>query len=571
MSRILAKKAFVEQLLTDEVSVIFGNPGTVEQSILDVLSDYPKMRYVLGLQESVVTAMADGFARVTKKPAVVQLHAAVGLGNAIAMLYQAHRSFTPLVVFVGETYSDLHAFDGFLGGDGVEIAKPVTKWSARITHGSQMLRILRRALKVAATPPQGPVFLAIPMDIFEDEIEADIHPTSFINWRSYPNPESVAKIARRLSDSQNPLILIGDGVSIAGAQAEVKALSDQLGCPIYGVDFADLSASFKNPLFLGLTGHTSGEMTRSITMKADAVLAVGTPIFPELFPVHGPYFNREAHIFQIDLNPWEIAKNYPVEIGIIADPKAALNAISLELEQLLTHELRNRIRDRKQYWSRINLEGRLTLQSNFNKVRDRMPMQPSRVMEEVVSALPDNVIIYDEAITSTDELLYYLQPDRPDSYYLGRGGCIGVGWPSAIGAKLANPDRPVVGISGDGSALYVIQALWTAAHYKLDMVFIVLNNKGYRILKVNLLNYWAKMGIQPRPFPFMDLDNPEIRFDRIAEGYGVRGWRVTDPIELQTALTKAFSNGGPHLIDIQMDGSVSEELRQTLRSHSGCS
>lgn len=570
MPEILAKHAFIKQLLVDGVNHIFGNPGTVEQSILDTLSDYPQMRYVLGLQESVVTAMADGFARATKRPAVVQLHAAVGLGNAIAMLYQAHRSFTPLVVFVGETYSDLHAFDGFLGGDTTEIAKPVTKWSARITHGSQLLRMLRRALKVAATPPQGPVFLAIPIDVLEEEIEADIQPTSFVDWRSSPNPKAVVTVAKRLVESQNPLMLIGDGVSVAGAQEEVEALSDQLGCPIYGVDFADLNASFTNPLFLGLIGHTSGEATRAITMQADVVLAVGTPMFPELFPVHGSYFQKGAIVFHVDLNPWEIAKNYPVDIGIWADPKTTLKAISIEVESLLTPNLRDRIIKRKERWTRIKAEARAVRQATFDKVRDHLPMPPSRVMEEVVSSLPEDVVIYDESITSTDELLHYLQPSRPDSYYLGRGGCIGVGWPGAIGAKFANPDRPVLALSGDGSALYVIQTLWTAAHYNLDMVFLVCNNKSYRILKVNLLNYWAKMGTHPRKFPFMDIDNPEIRFDQIADGFGVHGWRVADPISLKAALKEAFATGGPHLIDVQMDGSVSEELRTIIRSHSGC-
>jgi benzoylformate decarboxylase len=570
MSRIPAKHAFIRQLLADGVNIIFGNPGTVEQSILDTLSDYSQMRYILGLQESVVTAMADGFARVTKRPAVVQLHAAVGLGNAIAMLYQAYRSFTPLVVFAGETYSDLHAFDGFLGGDTAEIAKPVTKWSARITHGSQLLRMLRRALKVAATPPQGPVFLAIPMDVLEEEIEADIQPTSFVDWRSHPDPKAVATVAKRLAESLNPLMLIGDGVSVAGAQKEVEALSDQLGCPLYGVDFADLSASFTNPLFLGLIGHTSGEATRSITIQADAVLAIGTPMFPELFPVHGPYFQEGAKVFHVDLNPWEIAKNFPIDVGIWADPKATLKAISTEVESLLTPNQRDRIIKRKERWIRIKAEARAARQATFNKVRNHLPMPPSRVMEEVVSSLPENVVIYDESITSTDELLHYLQPSRPDSYYLGRGGCIGVGWPGAVGAKFANLDRPVLALSGDGSALYVIQTLWTAAHYNLDMVFLVCNNKSYRILKVNLLNYWTKMGAHPHKFPFMDINNPEIRFDQIADGFGVRGWRVADPVSLKTVLKEAFATGGSHLIDVKMDGSVSEELRTIIRSHSGC-
>jgi benzoylformate decarboxylase len=569
MAKIPARHAFVQQLLADGVKVIFGNPGTVEQSILDTLTDYPELGYILGLQESVVVAMADGYARATKQPAIVQLHAAVGLGNAIAMLYQAHRSFTPLVVFAGETYSNLQAFDGFLGGDTTEIARPVTKWSARITHGSHLPRILRRALKVAATPPQGPVYLAIPMDVLEEEIEPDIHPTSQVPWRGAPDPAAVAIVAQALVGARNPLMLVGD-VSVSGGQRELQVLSDQLGCPIYGVDFADLSASFTNPLFLGLIGHSSGETTRAITLEADVVLAVGTPLFPELFPSHSPYFQEGARVFQVDLNPWEIAKNYPVEVGIWADPKITLKAISSAVEPLLTPEARQVGRQRQKRWKQTKMETRAARQADFDRVRDRQPMPPSRVMEEVVAALPENVVIYDESITSTDELLHFLQPAQPDSYFLGRGGCIGVGWPGAVGAKIANPDRPVLALSGDGSSLYVIQVLWTAAHYNLDMVFLVCNNKSYRILKVNLLNYWARLNIAPRPFPFMDLDSPAIRFDKIAEGFGVRGWRATDPLSLKTALTNSFAMGGPHLIDVEMDGSVTEELRTVIRSHCGC-
>jgi benzoylformate decarboxylase len=551
------------------MDVIFGNPGTVEEGFLAALSHHPEIRYIFGLQESVVAGMADGYARVTHRPAVVQVHSAVGLGNAMAMLYQAHRSFTPMVVFAGEVDTRLQAFDGFLGGDLVEIARPVTKWSARVLHGPQLLRMWRRAVKVAMTPPQGPVFLALPMSVLDEVVEPDVHETSAVNWHVAPPPAAVETIAKALVDTSNPLILIGDNVALAGAQGEVRQLSELVGAPVYGVDFGDLSASFKDPLFLGLVGHGFGEQTRAITLEATAVLAVGTPLFPELFPSLKPYFRADARLFQIDLNPWEIAKNYAVELGLLADPKAALQEITQAVLRLSTPESQQKAQVGRQRWSAHKRAQRAARQQAFDAVWDRSPMSASRMAEVVVACLPGNALVYDEAITSSDELLHFLEPSAADSYFLGRGGCLGVGWPGAIGAKLARPDRPVLALSGDGSALYIIQALWTAAREKLDIVFLVCNNRSYRILKVNLLHYWAERQECPGPFPFMDL-TPEVRFDKLAEGFGVPGCTVVDAESLRAALESAFSSGGPHLIDVLIDGSVSEEVRMLIRSHSGC-
>jgi benzoylformate decarboxylase len=515
--------------------------------------------------------MADGYARVTKRPAVAQVHSAVGLGNSMALLYQAHRSFTPMVVIAGEVDTRLQAFDGFLGGDLVNIARPVTKWAERILHGEQLLRVWQRAIKVAMTPPQGPVFLALPMNVLDEEVESDIQPTQFVNWRSVPTSETLDVIAQRLSGAVSPLFLVGDGVSLAGAQEEVRRLSEWIGAPVFGVDFADLNASFRDPMFQGLLGHSFGSQTRKITLQADVLVAIGTPLFPELFPSLQPYLQENALLIQIDLNPWELSKNYPAHIAVLADPKATLDGLLSTLASRWWGPAQQaRADQRTRQWSVTKQQEHANRQQLYDSVRDRVPIPPSRVAEVIVESLPTDVLVYDESITSTDELLHYLQPSDPRSYFLGRGGCLGVGWPGAVGAKLAQPHRPVLAISADGSALFVLQTLWTAAHYNLGIVFLVLNNHSYRILKVNLLHYWAQSGVALRPFPHMDLDKPRIRFDKLAEAFGVYGTRAEDAKSLRVALDEAFRRTGPSLIDVDVDGSVAEEVRELIRSHSGC-
>lgn len=563
-----ARHALIRQMLLDDIRVIFGNPGTTEENFLDELNQCREIKYVMGLQESVVTAMADGYARVSKRPAIVQLHSVVGVGNAIAMLYQAHRSFTPLVVFACEISTDYIAYDGFLGGDISELAKPVTKWSTRVITPQELLKTWRRALKIAMTPPQGPVFLSFPMDVLDAEIEPDLHKTCFIDWHTVPSDASSEQAATYLAQASEPMIFIGDGVHLANARDEVRQISEQLGAPVYGVDYADPSASFRDPLFMGLVGHSFGSQTRRISMQGDVILIVGTPVFPELFPVHEPYFREEARIIHIDLNTWELAKNFPVDLAIYADPKAALSSISISLERKLAGK-EDAITKRCSRWvSRKEKEWEEREEQN-KRLAGRIPMQPSEMCAVLAEAIPPDTLVYDELITGTSDLLHYLRPDKPGGYYLGRGGCIGVGIPGAIGAKIAMPDRPVLATSGDGSALFVIQALWTAVNQRLDMTFLIANNHAYRILKINLLHYWDDRCEAHNPFPFMDLDNPRVDFVKIAEGFGAKGHLVTTPEELESAIRSSFREGGVHLLDVQVDGSIPDDTGHIIKCHSG--
>jgi benzoylformate decarboxylase len=564
------KHALLGQLVADGISVVFGNPGTTEEGFLDALTDFPEIRYVTGLQESIVVAMADGYARTSRRPGIVQIHSAPGLGNSIAMLYQAGRVHTPLVSFACEPPLVDHAYDGFLGGDLVEFAKPVCKWATRVTHVSQLLRVWRRAVKVAMTPPQGPVFLALPMDVIDDATEEPSVPTCFVDWHSAPAPPAVAAAADLLVGAKEPLILIGDGVALSDGQEAVRSLSELLAIPVYGVDYADPSASFRDSLFMGLVGHSFGTFTRRITLAHDVVLAIATPLFPELFPSHEPYFSEGVQLIQIDLNPWEIGKNFPVSLGMQADPRLALEAVTTACRDRLSKADVIRIRARRRRWTARKQQDQQRIDERHAKLRGSALMAPSEMCETIASNLPVDCLIFDELITATDDLLHYLRPDRVGDYYLSRGGTIGIGMPSAIGAKIAHPERPVLGTTGDGSALFVIQALWTAVNQKLDVVFLVANNHMYRILKVNLLHYWEERKVQPRSFPHMDLTHPVVDFAAVAEGFGANGHHVDTPAQLADALSTAFSAGGVHLIDVRVDGSVQVESH-VVRSNSGCS
>jgi benzoylformate decarboxylase len=566
MPKMKIKHAFMKQLLVDGVRFIFGNPGTLEEGFLDALSDFPELRYIIGLQESVVMGMAMGYGRVTRRPAMVQVHTMVGLGNAMGMLYEAYRSNTPLVVYAGEVPSKFASFDGFFAGDLVDTASPMTKWAYRIVPGDDALTVLRRAFKEAMTPPQGPVLLAIPMDIFEEEIEPDIHPASCVDWHTSPPPEDVSTIVQGLMEAENPMILIGDQVQLSGAQEELRKLADQIGSPVYGADFTyQGSACHNDPLFMGTLEFAFAKYNHPVTTRADVILAVGTSLFPEMFPNNGPYFRQGARLFQVDLNPWEIAKNFPVEIGIIADPKATLEAISTEIESRQSPEFQKKAAERKRYWQQKKQEDWEAVQIKYDHLRQARPMHPSLMMKTIVEMLPENAIIYDESITSSAALIHYVRTAKPGLYFSSRGRCLGTGWTGAIGVKFAFPSQPVIAISGDGAALYVIQSLWTAARHNLHIIFLVCNNRSYRILKLNILEYWAEEGMELRPFPHQDLDYPVIRFEEIARGFGVKSWSANDPDSLRNAMNGALADtGGPHLIDVQIEGAVDEEVQSIM-------
>jgi thiamine pyrophosphate-dependent acetolactate synthase large subunit-like protein len=551
------RHAIIEQFLADDIHYMFGNPGTVEQGFLDALQDFPNLKYINTLQETIAVAIADGYARAIKRPAVVQLHSGVGLGNGIGMLYQAMRGHAPLVVINGEAGVKYDAMDAQMAADLVSMARPVTKWATRVIDPSSVLRVLRRAIKISAAPPMAPVFVSLPMDILDAPNEEEIVPTSFLMTRVAPEPEQVAVAASMLMGARKPMIILGDGVATSEAQSELAQVAELLGAEVWGADSSEVNISEKHFLYKGALGHMFGDHSRPITSQADAVLICGTYVFPEVFPALSGAFAPGARVVHIDLDSYEIAKNFPVDLGLVSDPKLTLARLAEALQETMTPQQREEAEARTAQIAKVKEEERAGQLGADRIVRDEVPLHAFRFMEELAGQLPEDAMVFDEALTVSPELVRYLPPTKPGYYFQTRGGSLGVGIPGAIGMKLAHPEKTVLGFTGDGASMYTIQALWTAAHYKVGAKFVICNNQSYLLLKLNILQYWQERGIPEHEFPAsFDLGNPVIRFDTLAQGMGVPAARVEQPDQIGPAIRKALDHDGPFLIDLVITNQV---------------
>ena len=550
--------AIIEQLLADGIQYMFGNPGTVEEGFLDTLGEYyPDFKYIFALQETIAVAAADGYARVTKKPTVVQLHTGVGLGNGIGMIYQAMRGHAPLVVLAGEAGIKYDAMDAQMAVDLVSMAKPVTKWSTRVIHPSSVLRVLRRAIKIAATPPMGPVFVSLPMDVLDAPNHEKVVPTSIPVTRVTPEIDELAQAAAILANASEPMIIVGDGVAVSDAQAELTRVAEIIGAQVWGADSSEPNMNDTHPLYQGLLGHMFGEHSSQITLQADAILIVGTYVFPEVFPTLSGVFAENAKVIHIDLDTYEIAKNFPVNIGLLGDPKTTLAKLAVELESTITVENKESANERTVLIAEKKQHKLNALFEADKAVYNSVPLHMSRFAKELATYIPEDTIIFDEALTNSPELCRYIPATTIGRYFQTRGGSLGVGIPGAIGIKLANPDKTVIAVTGDGGSMYTIQALWTAVHHNIDAKFIICNNQGYQILKLNILHYWREHNIPEHEYPSsFNLCEPDLHFDRIAEAMGVGSIRVEKPEQIGPAIQKALSYNGPFLIDLVLTNEI---------------
>jgi thiamine pyrophosphate-dependent acetolactate synthase large subunit-like protein len=552
--------AIIEQFLADGMKYMFGNPGTVEQGFLDALWDYPEMKYILTLQESVAVLAADGYARATKKPTLVQLHSTPGVGNAIGALYQAKRGHAPLVVIGGDAGVKYLAMDAQMAGDLVAFAEPVTKWSTTVLDPSSLLRTLRRAVKIAATPPMGPVYVCLPMDILDAPVMEEVMPTSLPSSRVVPTQDQLKQMAAWLAGAKTPIIFMGDGVAYSGAQAELTRLAELLGAEVWGVDAGELNVAYDHPLYMGQTGHMFGYQSLPTMRKGDVNFICGTYVLPEVFPELGNIFAPGAKNIHVDLNAYEIAKNHPVDLGVVSDPKETLAALIPILEATVTAEQKAAAKERAKKLGEAKAAKIKAEKEKDQTIRDAVPMQSGRFMEELAAQLPKDAIIFDEALTNSPALTRYMPPSQPGHFFQTRGGSLGIGIPGAIGAKLANPGKTVIGFTGDGGSMYTIQALWTAARHNIDAKFVVCNNSSYKLLQLNISAYWKERAIQQHDYPLsFDLSKPAIRFDAMAESMGVKAVRVEKPGEIAGAIKQMLEHKGPFLIDLVLAGDVHPE------------
>ncbi len=550
--------AMFEQFLADGIDHMFGNPGTVEQGFLYALEDFPEFKYILTMQETIAVAIADGYARANKKAALVQLHSGVGLGNGIGMIYQAMRGHAPLVIIAGEAGIKYDAMDAQMAADLVAMAEPVTKWSTRVVDPTSLLRVLHRAVKIATTPPMGPVFVALPADVLDAIIEELAIKTSIPSTRVVPVAEEIERAADLLAHAQRPIIVSGDGVAYSHAQPELAQIAELLGAHVWGADAGELNIAYNHPLYKGQLGHMFGASSSKVTTRADAVLIVGTYVFPEVYPYFDNVFAPGAKVVHIDLNAYEIAKNFPVDLGLVADPKATLRLLTDAIGRRQTDADRQGAKARTEQ-SRTDNQAALDQQlARDRQFRSATPLHASRFMEELAKHVPPDVMIFDEALTTSPDLTRYLVPTLPDHFFQTRGGSLGVGIPGALGVKVANPDKTVIGFTGDGGSMYTIQALWTAAHHHIGAKFVICNNQSYMLLKLNIMQYWRdQVHLPMRDFPAsFNLTNPIVDFAALSRSLGVPAVCVDRPEDVEAAVRQMMETDGPFLIDMVISDEV---------------
>jgi benzoylformate decarboxylase len=555
MAEISGKHALAELLHQEGVEFIFGNPGTTELPLMDMLAQRDDIRYILSLHEGVALAMAAGYAEASGKIGVTNFHVAPGLGNALGLIYTAYMSRTPLLVTAGQQDRRMQLEEPLLWGDLVQMARPYTKWAYEIPSPVDLPRAVRRAIKVALTPPTGPVFLSLPMDVLEESADVDLAPTSRPDLRPGQLPELLAQAAEALGAAQNPTIIVGDRVSKSGALAEAVELAETLGARVYGEPQANSTAfPADHALFAGILPSLSQGIRRALE-PADVVLVIGLNLFqPFLYMGRSPLPDHTT-VVQIDSDPWEVGKNYPVTVGVLSDPKAAMAQLTPLLRQHLTPTQRDTAKRRLESERELRLQERRSLESRTAEDEAKEPMSALILMRELARALPADAVVVNESVTAGSTLRAWLQLKDEKSFFQAKGGGLGFGLPGVVGVKLALPERPVVGLIGEGSAMYAIQGLWTAAHYNLPVVFVICNNAQYRILKSGLLAFRSEPAKQGK-FVGMDLVQPEIDFVRLAESLGVAAERVTKSQDVGPALRQALSRSGPSLLDIPIDRSV---------------
>jgi benzoylformate decarboxylase len=560
MPEFSGAEAMFEMMVREGVRYVFGNPGTTELPLMDQFAARDEITYILALHEDSALGIAAGYAEATAKPAVVNLHTNPGLAHALGNLYNAYRAGTPLVVTAGQQDTRSMLDEPLLYADMIELARQHTKWAWEVRTSAEIPRALARAFTIARTPPTGPVFVSLPVNLMEERAEMELPPVSEIGSRVRGEQGKTEAAAAVLAGARNPVIIAGDGCARSGAIADVEKLAEMIGARVHSEPLNSLLVfPTGHPLYAGSL-FPNAKQTRALLEGADVILLVGATNLAPLVYTGTTLIAPGTRLIQIDADPREFGKNHPVEVAILADPRSAIEQLIEALGPLTKSAAAETITRRRAATAQAIVEARAKFAEQASAASDDAPMSPAYVARVMREAAANDAVLVDESVTSTAFVRTLFELNEPNSYFYAKGGSLGLGLPAAVGVKLAMPERQVLCAVGDGSALYSIQALWTAARYKLAVVFVIFNNASYMILKGGL----AAMGgesIKRGVFTGMDLIDPEIDFVKLAESMGVAARQVSRASELRGALDWALGEDRPALLDV----SIQRDVRSVLR------
>ncbi len=557
VNTIFGREAFLALLESEGVTHLFGNPGTTELPIMAALPDRPAMTYVMALQEALVVAMADGFSRASGTLSACNVHVAPGLGNAMGSLFNANWMGSPIIVTAGQQEQGHGLTEPMLYAPLVPIAQPLVKWAVEVNRLQDLPLIVRRAAKVAMTPPTGPVFISLPGDVLNEQDALELGQPTRVDTAGRPTDEALERLADRLLAARRPVLLAGHEIATSDALEEAAAVADALGAPVYQQTVCD-GAHFlsEHPAFMGGLSREQRDVRETLA-PYDLMFCMGSDVLRmSVFSETDPLPDGMA-LVQVGLRDWEMGKNYPAEIALRADVKETLAALATVIGRKRGAEGATRAEAALAALGSTNWTAkREALRAKTLARADTRPIPPELAMLRVVDALPADAVIVEEGILSGRSIpALYPFRDANALYGLGSGG-IGFAMAGAVGVQMALRDRPVVAVVGDGSAMYSIQALWTAANANLPIAYVIANNGGYRIIKERLK---AFHGVED--YTGMEFRDPPIDFVGLGRSMGVEAHRIEDADDIGPAIAQATRRNGPTLLDVVVDDGFGNEGR----------
>ena len=549
MKKITGRSAFLSILKSEGVTHLFGNPGTTELPIMHALKDYPEIKYILGLQESIVVAMADGYSRATGKLSVCNVHVAPGLGNAMGAIYNAKFVGSPVIITAGQQEQGHGLMEPMLYGPLVQMAEPLVKWAIEVTRLADLPRILRRAAKIALAPPTGPVFISLPGDILNTEAKLDLGKPSRVKYNISPDKETLKDIKDRILQANNPVIISGHEIAQTDSFSEITKFSEIIGAPVYQQTVPHGSHyPSEHKTYVGTMPRSQSEV-KIILENYDLLICVGSDVLRMSVWSSTEPLPKNMSIIHIGIRDWELAKNYHTEQAILGNVKTTLLNLNKTIANNLNKKYKNNANRRIKEIEKFNWsKNKKNLTSKTLKDKDIIPITPNWLMMTLAENISNNNIVVEEALVSSRSLLNFLPfKNSKDFYGLASGG---IGWAvsGCIGVSLANNNKTIVAIIGDGSSMYAIQSIWTAAHYNLPIIYVIANNQSYRIIKERLEGFHNNTN-----FVGMDFNKPKIDFVKLGNSMGVESMQVSEPTELKSLFKKAFKYKKPYLIEVMVD------------------
>lgn len=548
-------------MLQDEgVDCVFGVSGMTNVALLHALADMPGMRFIHAAHESVAMAMADGYSRATGKPGVVVVHETAGLSNTMGNLHNAYAAGSRVVVIVGQSDASLDWSERYMDVDIRPMVSQASKDCWMIRNAADVQPALNRALKESRPPLGRPVVVSLTTGVQAQVIPYLAMPAKGrqLALDISPSPDAINAAAELLANADNPVIFASRIIADVDAMDALVGLAETLAAPVHTGNESQLIFPTDHPLYRGLAFQTSDAM-RNLAASADVLLMIGSDLLKSADCPDEPIFPDSTRVIQVELDAQALAGYCSTELALLANPRQALDDLNEALKDKVPGD---KHAGRMDALHAEHEQRRAFVQQCLDEDFEAVPIRWGAAFREIAAALPEDAVVVDELASFYGQLSKVLPFKKPGSYY---NTCESLGWglPGTLGVALANPQKPVIGLVGDGAALFALQALWTAAQYQIPAVMVIFNNAGYGCMREMFMQYGQAVAPEMDAQACAQYDISALNYSNLASEFGIEGRRVTDPAQVKSVMQEMIALQKPALVELMVCpwGSGMNEMR----------